>query len=307
MDALLDTRRIEVRKGLFALGLAVIVLAGCQPSPQPMPTSTPIPPIATPVPPTPTPVLPIGDGVVDGWAVLVEKDDYSDVEMSDLLTDFINIIRFHQLLLGSGWQESHIRELRDSFRQAEMRQALSWLAANADGDDVVLFYVAAHGRFLHEVVHWGDFFDADWEAVPSPRRVLVVDACHAGAFTSTVNDDPQAHLSIAAVDALEHGWSGLPEEGLPILGGVFTHYFTAAFTDPEADTDGDGTVSCQEAARHTEGQQRSYMHDVVFAVPEFVEMFHEIGVYPEEDPGYPHVLVDDAVDEPLYLELDAYP
>ena len=49
------------------------------------------------------------------------------------------------------------------------------------------------------------------------------------------------------------------------------------------------------------------MHDVVFAVPEFIAMYHEIGSYPDQDPDFPPVIVDDTIGEPLYLALDAYP
>jgi len=248
-----------------------------------------------------TPTQPAGDGVVDGWAVLAERDYYE--EKTDFTVDYINITQLHQLLLDFGWQESHIRELRE-FGQEELRQALDWLAANADEDDVVFLYVFAHSSYLREDVHWSDFFADEWAAIPSQRRMLMVDACHAGAFTAAVNDDPRPHLSIAAVSEDEYAWAGVPEEGLPIIGGVFTHYFAAAFADPEADADGDGKVSIQEAARRAEGQQRMYMHDVVLAVPEFLEMYHQIDYYPERDPEFPHVVVDDTLGEPVYLELN---
>jgi hypothetical protein len=61
MPSLLDKRRIEMRKTILALGVMLIVLAGCGPSPEPTPTPTPtpLPPTATPVPaPTPTPLPP---------------------------------------------------------------------------------------------------------------------------------------------------------------------------------------------------------------------------------------------------------
>lgn len=274
-----------------------------------VPTSTATPtPISISSPattPTPSPP-PAGDGVVNGWAVLAEKDDYSDVEMTDLLVDYINVVQLRQLLLDFGWQEGHIRELRE-FDREDLRQALDWLADNADGDDVVFFYVTAHGSFLREVVRWRDFFVVGWVEVHSQRRVLVVDSCQAAIFTAAVNDASQPNLSIAAVDEDEYGWAGLEEEGLPIIGGVFTHYFVAAFGDPEADTDDDGFVSAQEAALMAEGQQRTYMHDVVFAVPEFVAMYHDGGVFPDQDPTFPTVVVDDTVGEPLHLALDAYP
>jgi hypothetical protein len=139
--------------------------------------------------------------------------------------------------------------------------------------------------------------------------LLVVDACQAEEFTSAISDDSAPYLSIAAVARDEYGWCGLEEEGLPIIGGVFTHYFASAFGNPDngADTDGDGVVSAQEAGRAAEGQQRAYMHDVVFAVPEFVRSYHDLGAYPDRDPDFPHVVVDDTIGGPLYLALDAYP
>ena len=53
-----------------------------------------------------------------------------------------------------------------------------------------------------------------------------------------------------------------------------------------------------------EEQQRIYFHQVVLAVPEFVEMYHHIGAFPEKDPGYPHVIVHDTFGAPLYLMLE---
>lgn len=246
-----------------------------------------------------------GDGVVNGWAVLAEKDDYSDVEMTDLLVDYINITQLRQQLLDAGWQESHIHELRE-FDRETLQDGLDWLAENADQDDIAFLYVSAHGKYLRDVVAWDQFFAADWEQIPSHRRLLVIDSCQAANYTSAISGDPAPQLSIAAVAGNEYGWSGLEEEGLPIIGGVFTHYLAAAFDNPEADTDGDGFVSTQEAALMAEGQQRTYMHDVVFAVPEFLEMYHGSGAFPEKDPDFPHVVMDDTIGESLYLTLGAY-
>ena len=53
---------------------------------------------------------------------------------------------------------------------------------------------------------------------------------------------------MAATAASEYSWVDLEEEGLPIIGGVFTHYFASALDNPEAGANGDGWVSVQEAA-----------------------------------------------------------
>jgi len=239
-----------------------------------------------------------GDGVVQGWAVLAEKDNYDDVEMTNLPVDYIGITQMHQLLLDSGWQEAQIHEARE-FDRESLTSELDWLAENADQDDLVFVYVAAHGRYLRDVLRWSVFFGREWGEIASHH-----DSCEAAEFTAAVASDPEPYLSVAAVASGEYGWSGLEEEGLPIIGGVFTHYFTLAFQDAEADTDGDGRVSAQEAALRAETQQRTYMHEVVFAVPEFVESYHAIGAYPEQDPKFPHVVVKDTVGAPVFLELE---
>jgi hypothetical protein len=269
------------------------------------PIGSPAPPLATrlssageaPSPQTSAP----GDGLVRGWAVLAQKDDYSDVDMTNLPVDYAGIVSMRPLL-----EDYHIHELREFDRQS-LKAELDWLAQNADRDDIALLYVAAHGRYLSDVLAWSQFFGAEWAQIPSQRRLLVIDSCRAANYTGAISGDPAPYLSIAAVAGDEYGWTGLEEEGLPIIGGVFTHYFAAAFGDPGADRDADGLVSVQEAALMAEEQQRAYMHDVVFAVPEFVAMYHDIGSFADQDPTFPHVVVDDTLGQPLFLALDAYP
>lgn len=244
------------------------------------------------------------DNPVDGWAVLAEKDDYN--MRTDLSVDYINISRMRQALEKSGWNPEQIHDVHE-FDRDTLQTELDWLEENADENDIVILYVSAHGDYLlSEWVFSRKLFASEWAQIPSHRRLLVIDSCNAARDTSAVASDPSPHLSIAAVAASELGWAGLEEEGLPIIGGVFTHYFTDALDNPDADADGDGLVSVQEAAMMAEGEQRAYLHDVVLVVPEFVEMYHDLGEYPEQDPAYPHVVVDDALGEPLHLVLDAY-
>jgi hypothetical protein len=80
---------------MLATLLILAAITGCAvptPTVAPAPTLMAIPAVT----PTHSP-RPAGDGVVNGWAVLAEKDDYSDVEMTDLPVDYINVIQLHQL------------------------------------------------------------------------------------------------------------------------------------------------------------------------------------------------------------------
>lgn len=246
------------------------------------------------------------DNPVEGWAVLAEKDDYTGLDMEDLPVDFIDIIRIRQTLENAGWNTDHIRDLRD-FNRETLQAELDWLEENADENDIVFLYVTAHSGYLKDIVSWREFFGDEWEQISSQRRLLVVDACEAADFTGATLTDASPHMSVAAVDGNEFSWKGIEEEGLPIIGGVFTYYFTEALDDLSSDFNGDGMVSIQEAVQTAEEKQRTYFHEVVIVVPEFLDMFHEIFSYPERDPSYPHVKVDDTIEEPLFLALDAYP
>ena len=243
---------------------------------------------------------------VEGWAVLAEKDDYQGLNLGDMLVDYIDIILMRQVLENSGWNPDHIHDLRE-FNRETLQAELDWLEESADENDIVFLYVAAHGSYLRSVILWHDFFADEWLQIPSQRRLLVIEVCKAAEFTNAVAGDPLPHLSVASAAENEYGWKGLEEEGLPIIGGVFTHYFADALENPAADANGDGMISVQEAALMAEEQQRAYLHDVVLVIPKWVELYHTIGVFPEDDPDYPHVIVDDTIGEPLFLALDAYP
>ena len=242
------------------------------------------------------------DNPVEVWAVLAAKDDYSDVGMTDLLVEYIDLKRMRDALVSLGWDLEQIHSLK-GFDQSALQAELEWLQENADENDLVFFYVTAHGKYLRDNILWNSFVPEEWAKIPSSNRVLVVDSCSAAEFINSIKGDPNPHLSIAAVDDDEYGWKGLEEEGLPIIGGIFTFYFAEALVDTLADANGDGLVSVQEAALAAEDQQREYMHEVVFAVPEFVESYHGIGVEPEKDQTFPDVIVDDVMGYPLDLSI----
>jgi len=247
---------------------------------------------------SPTPAS-VGDDGIQGWALLADKNDYSDVEMTDLPLDYINLKRIRQVLLDAGWQEDQILEVLE-FNQEDLQQGLSWLAEHAEEDDLVFVYISSHGLYLYQNVHWGDFILMDWIKIKSSQRVLILESCRAGAFTSDLQYDPKPYLSVGAVGKDEDGWAGLEEEGLPIIGSVFTYYFTDAFSHPEADNDDDGLVSVQEAAHYADEHQRTYMHQVVFKVAEFKEMYEESG-FDTSDPEFPHVIIEDRIGSPVIL------
>jgi hypothetical protein len=241
------------------------------------------------------------DTPVEYYAVLAEKDGYADVDMTPLMVDYIDIQRMRGALEELGWPTENIHDLKE-FDQQSLKAELDWLEEVTDENDLVFFYVTGHGTYLRRHVRWHEFFPEEWAQINSYRRVLVVDSCTAAEFIKSLDKDPHPQITIAAVDDDEYGWKGIEEEGLPIIGGIFTFYFAEALVELKADANEDGVVSVQEAALYAEEKQRRYMHNIVFAVPEFVEMYHDIGVEPEKDKTFPDVIMIDSVGEELSLE-----
>ena len=192
------------------------------------------------------------------------------------------------------------------FDRDSLQVELDWLEDVADENDIVFMFVTGHSTYLTKFLEWQDFFPQEWAQIQSERRILLVDMCVGARFTEVVNADPNPHLSIAVVDVDELAWKALEDEGLSFVGAAFNHYFVEGLTNPEVDADGNGWFSVQEAALYAEAGQRDFMHNEVFANPDYIGWWHENNLYPDQDPGFPHVIVDDTIGEPVYLDLDFY-
>lgn len=86
--------------------------------------------------------------------------------MADMPVDYMGAVRMRKVLEEAGWESDHIRELR-AFDRETLTDGLDRLADDADANDVALLYMAGQGRFLRDVVDWGEFFPAEWSQVPA--------------------------------------------------------------------------------------------------------------------------------------------
>lgn len=231
---------------------------------------------------------PPADGVPVTWAVLAERTGYRGTGMEDLSPAGLNAGRMRSALVSRGVSPDRILLLPE-FRPGELRDAILWLRERADPDDTAFLYVFAHGSYLDRDADWDALFPRTWGRVGAGRRVLVVDACRAGRLVRAAAGEGGPHLHVGAVRATEASWVGVPEEGLPIVGGVFTFYFARALSEPG--------VSVQAAAQAADREQRAYFRERVLTVPEFVRMLEAAGADPSADPEYPHLVVIDAVGE----------
>ncbi|MFX1244635.1 MAG: hypothetical protein ACFE8F_06695 [Promethearchaeota archaeon] len=223
----------------------------------------------------------------EGWAVLLEMDDYPGTN-SDLPTGFSDVQKWISTLLVLGWQTHHIQIYQDSLTQSVGEAALHFLAQNADANDVVLFYIFAHGNWILNEMHWENWFSSGWLNLASQEKVLVVSACGSEAMINPVRTDSAGHVHLASSQVGEYSWAGLPEEGLPIIGDVFNHFLTNAFQNASADADDDGEVVVEEAFAFATPLTREYISSVVFpAFPYYAVMSNHTAPIPVIDDAYP--------------------
>ena len=236
---------------------------------------------------------------VDGWAVLLEMNEFPE-GWTDMPFDFINSERMQTVLLRLGWQNDHIYIVNGNLTISVVQEAVEWLVNNTDCDDIALLYILTSGRWMRNILLWNDWFPIEWERLTS-RKVLMVDTCGAEQFIEPIRNDSSPHISLAHCSAYEVGWAGIEEEGLPIIGSVWNYYFSNALLNSSADFDRNGLVSIEEAFNFSTPLMQEYMNENVFAVPEFLQMYHDLGIYPEDYDAYPHPVMDDEYSDQFML------
>ena len=226
------------------------------------------------------------DNPREGWAVLMEMNFYPSG--SDLATNYSDTRKWNDTLQTLGWQTNHILIHQGPITQQTGEAALQFLALNADANDVVLFFVFAHGNYLFHEISWQSWFPTQWKQLVSQEKLLVVAACTSALMLDPLYDDLAPHIHIASVETDEYAWAGLPSEGLPIIGEIFNHYLTNALVNGSADTNTDGEVTVEEAFSFASPLSRDYITSVVFpAFPAFAEFCNNTAPHPVIDDAYP--------------------
>jgi len=255
---------------------------------------------------------------IDGYAVLMEVDTYVTGHQN-IPIGFLHIAWMTEMLTDYGWSEDHIFVRKDDeVTQESLIEAIDWLVTRADSDDLIVFLIAAHGSYITGELQWDAIFPQLWAKVDTPRKLLIVDACHSGTISSTaaygsivppseregVVAEPGIALSSVAYD--EYGWVGIPEEGDPIIGSPFLYYLFPAFNDATEDQNGDGAVSVEEAFGSAVPLTQAYHRDVVFGLhPDNLAAFAHL--HAAFDPNeFPHPDMIDAYPGELILDLAWY-
>jgi hypothetical protein len=231
---------------------------------------------------------------VEGWAVLLETNDFPE-GYTDLDVDFVDIERMQEMLTYHGWQEGTIKIKRDGITPETVKEGVEYLM-KADENDIVLFYIGSHGGYIRRDLQWNEIFPPLWDNITAEKKVLIIDSCYSESFLP----ESDTGISIASVSAQESGWAGTPEEGLPIIGFVFTYFFCESM---KAD------ISVEEGFAKTGVQVAEYMKEVVYPAfkdvypPERYNMYDPHPVMIDQYPGYLHVDVERTAPVPAFLVL----
>ena len=232
---------------------------------------------------------------VEGWAVVLEVNDYPE-GYEDLPVNFVDVQRMQDMLEFHGWQRSHMIIGRDEITRETVKEGIDFLKKNADSNDIALFYIGAHGGYIRHELDWSNTFYPLWDDIKTGKRMLIVDSCFAGSF---LPESENPYIGIASVSAEETAWAGIPEEGLPIIGLVFTYYFCESMKRD---------VSVEEGFQQAVPQVREYMKEVVY--PKFKDMYSPEQYYNlynphpvllDQYPGYLHLEVDREAPVSIFL------
>ena len=156
------------------------------------------------------------------------------------------------VLLRSGWRSDHIRLLTDGAATGQaLRDGLAWLADRSGPETFSLVHYSGHvkQRDGHEYL-WpvDNAFVSDTALVQAMRTVqgvswTSVSGCEADGFDDGLSGPTRLFTASSEVDekSYEH-----PDWGMSVWTGVL---WDQGLRDRQGDTDGDGRVSVQEAAR----------------------------------------------------------
>ncbi|RLG36295.1 MAG: hypothetical protein DRN91_08315 [Candidatus Alkanophagales archaeon] len=217
---------------------------------------------------------------VEKWAVLVGIADYvgwtNDLEYTD-----DDALDMRAALINGGWRDDHIYLLLDDDAdKPDIVAALLWLAANADPDDIALFFFSGHGTFGVDVPpldeadgydeyicthEFADIRDDELAALLNKiraRTAVIIDSCFSGGMAKQDEQQRAKTLAGKAHVTLKDGFDkDIAAENRVVLtacdadeysyeysfleNGVFT-FFVVRGLKGYADADGDNYVSAEE-------------------------------------------------------------
>lgn len=206
-----------------------------------------------------------GAQAADRFALLVGHDEggpgqqrlaYSHADVERVETVLAQIGGFDEIRI---LKNPRARDLSAALDRLEQDAAM---ARAEGGSPLIVFYYSGHARTAALSLGSEDV-DLDWlrarlEKVPAALRLVVLDACQSGEFSSVKGASPAAEFAVSSTERLSmeglavlasSTGSELSQESEQIRGSFFTHHLASGLWGP-ADANDDGRVSLEEAYRH---------------------------------------------------------
>jgi hypothetical protein len=252
-----------------AAALAALPAGASSPAPSAVVAADLVPPVVLPPPvgprprpsPKPSPAKPPPTAAPqDRWALIVGVTDYrGNVKDTRGGANDARLVR--QTLLHHGWRSDRIRVLTDG--QATGRavsQGLSWLQANSSSKTFSFFHYSGHvkQRNGHEYL-WP--VDNAYIADTEMSRVLKavrgaawtnISGCEGGGFDEGLSSP--RHLFTASSHVTEKSYED-PRTGYSVWSGML---YRETLLRKDADRDGDGHVTVEQAFDHAAPRARAY-------------------------------------------------
>ncbi|MBP8132209.1 MAG: SUMF1/EgtB/PvdO family nonheme iron enzyme [Candidatus Hydrogenedentes bacterium] len=227
------------------------------------------------------------------WAVIIGVGNYDDVTISDLpsAVNDARALRDRLVAMEQGFPAANVLLLTDGEddmhapTRENMMKFLSSTLSMPGEDDTVLVYFAGHGVMADdqlylllrdattEDVAFSGFAFAELKAllenVPAKKKILILDACHAGAgrgLGDKLSKEALAEIESASSGTVTLTSCGEQEQSYDMSEtghGAFTYFLLEALTG-KADKDADNLISAHEAAYYTWEQTRRWAADQGF-------------------------------------------
>jgi hypothetical protein len=237
------------------------------------------------------------------FIVLMAMNDFPD-GYADIDLDFLNSEQLKTLFSDLGVPEENMLIKQDEMSSKDLADSFAWLELTAPENATVFFYIASHGSYIRNELAWHWSGPKKWNSLPQEEKVLIIDSCNSGEFSSSFETEPNSGITYAVTSADETSWWGAEDEGLPIIGNIWVHYFIEGISNPESDINLDGNISFIEATEYTAQMFQTYMTEEVFAVEEFLEKFERLyGYDSSKNMLYPNSVFNDHLDEDIILKV----
>jgi hypothetical protein len=234
------------------------------------------------------------------FVVLMEMNDFPE-GYSDLPVDFINSKQLITMFSDLGIPEENMLIKQDEMSLEDLTASFEWIEDTVPENATVFFYIAAHGTYVRNELIWNSFVPDKWNSLVQENKILVLDSCMAGEFIETFSDESTSGITYGVTSSDEFGWWGVEEEGLPIIGSIWVHYFVEGVMNPESDINSDGDITFTEAVEFASPLVQSYMAEEVFTVEEFLSSYQQSGFDPLMKVAYPTPVFNNHLDNEIIL------